>query len=253
MKIIINADDYGFNKSCTDAICEAFSKRLITDTTMMANTDAFDYAVKRMKEENLNGKIGVHFNLTEGVPLTEGIKKIHAFVEDGVFRCKLRKFRFKPLSKTEKRYVYEELTAQIERIEKSGIQVSHADSHHHVHVAAFFVTPIVLQVCKEHGIDKIRLYRNYGDMPFTKSILKNRINSKLIRSGFKTTKYFGSFNDIEKYGLKDGLEIMTHPDFDSSGILIDRADVENGQPFGKPLADLLSQLQNETLISYGEL
>ena len=72
--IRINADDFGLNSSCTKAICEAFEKKLITDTTMVANGKNFDEAVVSIKREKMDGKIGIHFNLTEGSPITSKIK-----------------------------------------------------------------------------------------------------------------------------------------------------------------------------------
>ena len=65
-KIIINADDFGLNPSCTEAICKAFKNSLITDTTMVANGTVFEEAVDYIQKYQLQGKVGIHFNLTEG-------------------------------------------------------------------------------------------------------------------------------------------------------------------------------------------
>ena len=234
MKLIINADDFGMTKSCTKAIFDAYNSGLITDTTMVANGEAFDFANELSKGHKIRESIGIHFNLTEGTPLTEDIKRYGKFVSGGKFHGKVN--RLKPLSKAERRAVYEELTAQIEKIEKAGIVVTHADSHHHIHTAVF-IAPVVIKVCKEHGIKKIRLHRNIGNISAGKRVVKRIYNCCLKAKGFKTTKYFGSLQDIERSFPDNTLEIMVHPDYDANGILIDRVDMENGNPIGKGLEE----------------
>ena len=160
--IIINADDFGLSDSVNRAIAAAFSDRLISDTTMLANGKAFDGAITLANEEGFLDKIGIHFNLTEGEPLTEEIKKCPSFCENGVFHGKID--RLKPLSRTEKSALYTELSAQVQKIRSAGLNIDHADSHHHIHTAVF-IAPIVFRVCRENGITKIRLHRNIGAIP----------------------------------------------------------------------------------------
>lgn len=231
-KVIINADDFGLNQSCTEAICEAFNKKLITDTTLVANGEAFDYAVKEINKKALNGKVGIHMNLTEGVPLTEAIKECPEFVTNGVFHGKI--LRFKPLNKCVRKKVYNEMVAQVEKIEKEGITISHADSHHHIHTA-IFIAPIFMKVCKEKGIEKIRIHRNIGNIHLYKRIGKKFYNLWLKLKKFKSVRYFGMVDDIEKVGVFDDMEIMVHPEYDVNKDLIDKVEEENGYPVGKTL------------------
>lgn len=231
-KVIINADDFGLNCSCTKAICQAFEEGLITDTTMVANGEAFDEALAAIEKYGLQSKAGIHFNLTECKPITEEIQKSPSFVNDGAFHGKIN--RTKSLSKEEESAVYKEFSAQIERLEAAGIKVTHADSHHHIHTCPF-IAPIFFRVCKEHNITKIRLHRNIGDIPFYKKIVKKAYNNRLRREGFKTTEYFGSMEDIRRAGLMDNLEIMVHPEYDKNGVLIDKVDEVDGNAAGEKL------------------
>lgn len=230
--IRINADDFGLNSSCTKAICEAFKKNLITDTTMVANGYAFDEAVAAIKRYSMDKKIGIHFNLTEGIPLTSKIKGCDSFVKDGVYHGKIS--RNKWLNKKEKEAVYEELIAQAARLKAVGIDITHADSHHHVHTC-IFIAPIVVRVCKEQGIKKIRLHRNIGVLSLGKRVVKKIYNVWLTVGGFKTLKYFGSMEDVENTGIKDQLEIMVHPEYSVNGQLVDKISEKNGFPIGNIL------------------
>jgi len=247
MNVIINADDFGLNEHCSFAIAEAFEKGLITDTTIIANGEYFDDAVELSRKNHFNDRIGIHFNITEGTPLTENIKKMSAFTENGRFHGKIN--RIKPLSKDEKTAVYEELSAQIIKIENAGLKVTHADSHHHIHTA-IFIAPIFMRVCKEHGINKLRLHRNIGSISLFKKLIKKSYNSFLRKKGFVTTKFFGSLEDIKNRAVFENLEVMVHPDFDKQGKLIDRTDVQGGYPIGLELKKICEYIK---LTSYGEL
>lgn len=230
--ILINADDFGLNSSCTEAICEAFEKNLITDTTLVANGEAFQKALNAIKQYDLYSKVGIHFNLTEGMPLTEEIRKLDFFVNSGRFHGEVNRIR--PLSKAEKNAVYEELTAQAKRLKAAGVKISHADSHHHIHTS-LFIAPIVVRVCKEQKINKIRLHRNIGSISFLKRITKKIFNAWIVLKGFKTVKYFGSMEDVELTGIMDNLEIMVHPEYNARGELIDKTDVKAGVAMGLSL------------------
>ena len=234
-QLIINADDFGLNESCTKAIVEAFDKKLITDTTVVANGAAFDLAVSLAEDAEIGENIGIHFNLTEGVPLTEKIRQCPMFVSDGVFIGKID--RLKRLSSFEKEAIYEELSAQICRIEASGIHITHADSHHHIHTAVF-VAPIVVRVCKEHGVNKIRLHRNIGNISFVKRVVKKLYNQWLRNQGFIVTDYMGSLEDTYITDVDRLLEIMVHPNYDKDGLLIDQSDEKDGCPVGDDLTNL---------------
>lgn len=249
MGIIINADDYGMNERCSEAIARAFHEGLITDTTMMATGEYFDRAVILAKEQGFKDKIGIHFNLTEGEPLTEEIKKCSRFVTEG--RLTRQYNRISPLTKREKSAIYHELSAQVEKLESSGINITHADSHHHIHTG-FFIAPIVTKVCKEHGINKVRLNRNLGKISFIKSFIKNKYNRWLQKQGFVTTEFFAFSKDVADTYIPDNTEVMVHPDFDENGVLIDRRGFKDGIPFGKRIPNLRTG-QNFILKNYSSL
>ena len=151
MRILVNADDFGLTKTSTDAILECFKKGLISTTTMVANGEYFLYALDKVKGTQFIDKIGIHINLTEGKPLTNGISKNKKFCDSGGnFIC--YPYRYARLNKNDKQNVYDEIEAQFDRIIKSGIKIHHVDSHHHVH-NSFRILPIVLKIMK----DKIRV------------------------------------------------------------------------------------------------
>ena len=231
--VIINADDFGMNESCSRAIARAFFEGLITDTTMMATGEYFDKAVLLAKERGFSDRIGIHFNLTEGTPLTQGVCSVQAFVRDGRF-CKRYEWNH-DLTEEQAQAVYDELCAQVEKLKKAGIGITHADSHHYLHNAPY-LAPIFVKVCREFGIKKIRLQRNLGA-----GERSSDRNAYYREQGFRMTKYFARLRDLEHIAVPDDTEILVHPDFDKNGRLIDRRGTADGHPIGAPLSDLKKQ------------
>ncbi len=69
MKLIVNADDCGYSKAVNEAICRFIEAGKITSTTVMANMDDFDGAVRLFNQYREKISFGIHLNLTEGHPL----------------------------------------------------------------------------------------------------------------------------------------------------------------------------------------
>lgn len=233
--IIINADDFGMNERCSKAIAEAFSRGLVTDTTVMANGGYFEQALQLAAKSGFARKIGIHLNITEGEPLTEGIKKLPDFVTDGQFN---KRYDWnKALSPAEEEAVYTELSAQVDKVEKAGIEITHADSHHYIHNAPF-IAPIAERVFREHGITKIRLMRNWGNMTEAERQKAEEYKECLRSAGFITTEYFGRLSEAENADLPASIELLVHPDFDKDGNLVDRHGVEDGYAVGSRIVRL---------------
>lgn len=237
-RLIINGDDFGMNEHCSRAIAQALSEGLITDTTMMANGEYFDEAADLAREQGFSDKIGIHFNLTEGEPLTDAIRDLPAFVSHGRFHKQYWQHP-RTLNEAERDAVYRELSAQAEKLRQAGMCITHADSHHYVH-NYLHIAPIVAQVCREYGIDRIRLNRTF-DTPASPRICEHRIENTWWRdNGFTTTAHFGRLSDVEDTEIPDDTEIMVHPDYAEDGELIDRSGVVDGFPVGKKLTNMFT-------------
>jgi len=247
LDIVVNADDFGWDKSCSLAILEAYEKNYITTTTMMSTGAFFDDAVKLVKESRLKDFVGIHFDLTEGYSLTSEIRKAPFFCgSNGAFHMHVN--RYKPLNKKQMECVYEELNAQVNRFLETGLSIHHADSHHHIHTAPF-IYPIFKKVMDAYGIKKIRISRNIGVMSVKKTVAKWLFNNLLIGSQNAYSNFFGSFADYVETSIKNksGLvEIMCHPDYNDQGLVVDRCgDAPYDNPYGTELKDLLEVLNEK--------
>ena len=127
MKLVINADDFGFSESINRGIINAFKSGIVSSATIMMNMPSVNHAVKLYKENNGLG-LGVHLNITEGKPLE---RKLHSVVKDnGEFHSI---HDFKHLARADQDQIYKEMKAQINRLISEGISPTHLDNHHFIH------------------------------------------------------------------------------------------------------------------------
>lgn len=154
IRLITNSDDFGMNRSVTDAIIETHLRGIMTSTTMMANMPGFDYAVHKGKAlENLG--IGIHFNLTEGTPVSDPDKVALLLGPDGQFLPNLPQRKNLMSGKDVLAQAKLELDAQLSKMLDNGLVPTHFDSHHHITgiPVAFRAS---LEVAKARGIMRAR-------------------------------------------------------------------------------------------------
>lgn len=234
IRVMINADDYGYDENRTAAILEAWRLGAITSTTMLVNYPGFEDAIEQSRKDGLFAHVGLHLNLTRGIPLTEPIRRSRLFCDEtgefngGMYRRSLR-YRFL-LPRNERLVVAEEVRAQMEKYCNAGFPMMHLDSHHHVHTD-FSIATIALPMARCMGFRTVRLTSNLGSMPMGKRIYKywyNRFARRTIGARSDWFGGFGAFKDNRKQ-CADGssVEVMVHPlygtleDLDMNGPLND--------------------------------
>jgi len=230
IRVKINADDFGISQDVNDAIRLCFEKRMITSTTLMVNMPYAPDAVKIAKEEGFDERVGLHLNLTAGVPLTGAIRSSRTFCDKrGMFHAGFHLSTgsriFLPMA--EKKLLAEEIEAQVRRYLAFGLPLKHLDSHHHVHTD-LSVWSVAQPILLKYGFRSARLSRNIyaeGRTSAVNSIYKKYYNNLIKKAGFEVTDYFGSFEDFEaafdKLQENSIAEIMVHPMFSESGDLVD--------------------------------
>lgn len=222
MKLIINADDCGKNKQINESIEKYIKLGKITSTTVLANMDDLEGASEIYKKYKDNISFGVHLNLTEGHPLIisqlliqEGL---YIEKEDGVY-FNLSSYRNRIFTYNIIKEINKELDTQISRIRDYGINISHIDSHHHIHTGIAFIHLIPI-LAKRHNINRIRRMRNYVPNStkinlFMRDTWWTIIN--LQNTSLKSTNYFGIFEDwydnLQRnlHPINGSLELMCHP------------------------------------------
>lgn len=211
-QVIVNADDFGLSANENAVILGAFQAGLISSATAMANMPAFEAACVMARHPLLEGRIGLHFNLTYGRPLSQSILARPNFCDSaGVFDLNLARHRFW-LSREDRHAVLEELQAQWQRCLDNGMRPSHLDSHQHVH-NIWPIGEIVARFARRQGV-AVRLARNLGqNLSLPKRVFKALLNSRIRSLAGVTADYVCTPLDVRDGAVpSDGvLEIVAHP------------------------------------------
>jgi len=142
-RLIINADDFGFTSDVNAGIVYAHREGVLTSTTLMANGNAFDDAV-RLSRETPTLDIGCHLVLVQGRSLLTG-RPLPEGPRDLLFMLARRQID-----------VYAELRAQMEAIVSAGIHPTHLDSHKHTHIVPGIFLQAV-RLAREFSVPYVRL------------------------------------------------------------------------------------------------
>jgi predicted glycoside hydrolase/deacetylase ChbG (UPF0249 family) len=211
-RLIINADDFGFTPDVNAGIVHAHVNGVLTSTTLMANGDAFDDAV-RLAFATPTLDIGCHLVLVQGRSLVDG-RSLPERPRDLLLA--LAKGSINP---------YREMRAQIEKILAAGLRPTHLDSHKHTHIVPA-VFRAVVRLADEFRIPYVRLPLDgtlpASDIPlrFARRYYERIASSHKIRMtdhfiGFRLT---GSLTEASfskaLARVSDGTtEFMCHPGF----------------------------------------
>ncbi|QKG65702.1 ChbG/HpnK family deacetylase [Pseudomonas sp. B14-6] len=211
-QVIVNADDFGLSPCENAVILGAFQAGVISSATAMANMPAFEAACVMAQHPLLKDRIGLHFNLTYGRPLSQSILGRRNFCDShGVFDLNLSRHRLW-LSRGDRDAVLEELNAQWQRCVDNGVRPSHIDSHQHVH-NIWPIGEIVARFAASQGVP-VRLARNLGqNLSLPKRVFKTLLNNRLQSLAGVTADYVCTPVDLRNDAMPtDGvLEIVAHP------------------------------------------
>jgi predicted glycoside hydrolase/deacetylase ChbG (UPF0249 family) len=125
-KLIISADDFGLTEGVTKGISESILDGIVTRTSAMMCTGGADWIKKYAN--GLDGKIGLHLQLTDGTPLLPKEEVLSLVDAKGNFPAKS-----KQLSDVNPVEIEKEWQAQMAALLYLGITPSHIDTHHNVH------------------------------------------------------------------------------------------------------------------------
>jgi predicted glycoside hydrolase/deacetylase ChbG (UPF0249 family) len=155
-RLIINADDFGLTPGVNRAIAELHQANALTSATLMATGAAFDDAISIARANPALG-VGCHIVLTDGAPASDPRTIPTLLGPDGkTFRPSFTDFiRALLLRKISADDIEREALAQIEKLQRAGINVTHVDTHKHTHLFPSVCRPL-LRVAERLGIRAIR-------------------------------------------------------------------------------------------------
>ena len=155
-RLIINADDFGRHELINRAVEKAFREGCLKSATIMTGGKFFDDAVKIAKKNPGLG-VGIHFTLANGFPVLSPEKIPSLVTEEGIFHENYVVFLQKYLQgKISHDEIKSELAAQLEKVQRAEINLTHFDSHQHLHHFPGIIE-IVLDLAESAEISKMRV------------------------------------------------------------------------------------------------
>jgi predicted glycoside hydrolase/deacetylase ChbG (UPF0249 family) len=152
--LIVNADDFGMSREVNEGIKKGIEAGVINSVSLMVNMPYFPEAIAYLKKHS-EISVGLHFNITEGSALSSPNKVSTIIREDGNFfhwlgltiNMIFRQVNFEEIEG--------ELYLQYEKLRKTGLKISHMDSHHHIHLYPL-IFKIFIRFASTHDIKALR-------------------------------------------------------------------------------------------------
>lgn len=208
MKLIVNADDFGYSKGVNHGIVDSFKDGIVTATTLLTTMPGSQHAYELAKEHPTLD-IGIHLTIDLGRP-TLGAEKVPGLIQgNGEFHTYEHWTSATSVPTDE---IYAEWKNQLETAIENGIKPSHIDSHHHLHMLPL-VFPIYTQLAHEYGLG-VRFHPCWGwtaaETAAAEDSLKELKRADYFSSDFYEEKV--AVNFFESLPMIDETwEIMCHP------------------------------------------
>ena len=217
MKVILHADDFGYNKEVSNDILDCFYNGTLHGISIMPNSKYFEECMEMLKEEKNGRKPGdllktIHFSISEGPSVSDKSELPLLVNDEGMFRLsffKLLLMSFGSNKNELKRELKIELKAQLDKC-LPYIDEVNIDSHVHYHMIPLVfntLMEVAIESKREIGyvrvpaeplgpfIKHIGMYTSYDPINIVKNVVLNMlafINKKNVKKYMdKSAVFFG--------------------------------------------------------------
>ena len=158
---LINADDFGMSEGINEAIYELIVIGAINSCSIMcnkSNTVGAINLIRKLKDKNINFNLNLHFNITEGNSMYNGLKltKKNEYTND-------------------KYFIENELKAQINFLKQKNVNIRGIDCHHNVNLKNKLIDEIIKNTIKLRVRDNF-VYKNIYNNVNEKSLIEGLAN-----------------------------------------------------------------------------
>lgn len=211
-KLIVNADDFGMSKEINEGIMKGIEEGIITSVSLMVNMPYFEQAIKFLKKHP-QVSAGLHFNITEGKPLTQTKDVGTLLREDEAFYSWPLLFLLITTKRVKPKEIERELKLQFTKLKSYRANITHIDSHHHIHlIPTVFKT--VNDLARENNILSLRTNEfnlwNINLNAWKKPTLtQTLVNLMLLYNNFKNRSIKYPYGINRFYDINWGKDLST--------------------------------------------
>ena len=153
-RLIVTADDVALHRGMTDGAIRAHQEGIVTACSIVANGAAFEHAIERLRDVPALA-VGIHLALVEERPLAENVPSLVG--ANGLFSENYAAFVMRYAARRVRMDdVERELRTQIERVLQTGLTITHANGHQHLHLLPR-IFDIVQRLADEYRIGYVRI------------------------------------------------------------------------------------------------
>ena len=153
--LIVNADDFGRSEAVNQGVAEGFRRGIVTSASLVAAGPAFESAV-RIAADLPGLGVGIHLIANEYTPILPPAQIPRLVNSEGRFYSRPHQFARMAWDPRLRRDLLLEWDAQISKILRTGIKLTHIDGHGHCH-AHPAAAGVVLELAGRYGIEHVRL------------------------------------------------------------------------------------------------
>ena len=154
-RLIINCDDFGWDAPATQAILELGAAGQVSSTTVMANFASATELRELARLASPTFSVGLHLTLNAGQPLSAASQVPSLVNTDGQFYSSSQLWQRFLQGKVRRTELRLEVAAQLRHLAAAGLDLTHADSHQHLHQYPL-LGPALLKILAELGVARVR-------------------------------------------------------------------------------------------------
>jgi predicted glycoside hydrolase/deacetylase ChbG (UPF0249 family) len=192
--LIINADDFGWDEDSCETTIACMEAGTVTSATILTGFPATDMAIDYAKKNAHRFSFGLHFNIVDGSnPITRHAASLCGV--PGQFRASGKQRVRALLGRLSASELELEFRAQVSALKDRGVQISHIDSHGHLHKF-----PSVIKAIRgEMGRNQITLSRRAQNLYGSGHKWPTKLINRLADSSFATAASTDYFLTIASY------------------------------------------------------
>lgn len=218
--LIINADDFGLHLRVNAAVEQAYTRGVLTSTSLMVGAPAAREAVEIARRHPAL-RVGLHIVLADGRAVSPPSEIASIVDQGGNFPDAMARegvrFFFSPRARRE---LATEIRAQFEAFKVTGLPLDHVNTHKHFHLHPT-VLSLILSIGRDYGMRSMRVPLEPG-APWALRPWLALTRARLKRAGIAHNRFVvgvresGAMDEramLDALGaLPDGLnEIYLHP------------------------------------------
>src|SRR5258705_3524771 len=159
--LIVNADDFGLTANLSRAILRAGECGIVTSTSALANGAALTGSAPALRSSGLG--VGAHLALVGHQGPVLGAREVptlvdrHGHLSRG-WRPFLRRYALRRVDPDD---VRREFDAQVEKLRRHGLTLTHVDTHQNLHLWPS-IARMTVELAQAFGIPAVRVTRTAG-------------------------------------------------------------------------------------------